>query len=104
MTAIVEEKDTTLDQRQLKEVNTGIIAIKEKLLRKYITLIKNNNVKKEYYLTDIIKILIDEGHKVVTHKFPLLIGKFCARCKRCLSSTQYAPHDAPSPTAREVNA
>ncbi len=69
LTAIVEEKDTTLDQRQLKEVNTGIIAIKEKLLRKYITLIKNNNVKKEYYLTDIIKILIEEGHKVVTHKF-----------------------------------
>lgn len=69
VTSIVEEKDTTIEQRQLKEVNTGIIAIKEKLLRKFITDIKNNNVKKEYYLTDIIKILIDEGYRVTTHKF-----------------------------------
>ena len=67
--SIVEEKETTLDQRQIKEVNTGIIAIHEKVLRKYIYLINSNNQKKEYYLTDIIKLLIDKNHKVTTFKF-----------------------------------
>ena len=67
--SIVEEKETTLDQRQIKEVNTGIIAIHEKVLRKYIYLINSNNQKKEYYLTDIIKLLIEKNHKVTTFKF-----------------------------------
>jgi bifunctional UDP-N-acetylglucosamine pyrophosphorylase/glucosamine-1-phosphate N-acetyltransferase len=38
-------------------------------LREYISQIKNNNQKKEYYLTDIIKILIDNNKKVSTFKF-----------------------------------
>ena len=66
---IIEEKETTLEQRQIKEVNTGVIAIKENLLRKYVGLINNHNSKKEYYLTDIIKILIENNHKVATFKF-----------------------------------
>ena len=67
--SIVEEKETTALQRQIKEVNTGIIAIHEKVLREFISKIKNNNQKKEYYLTDIIKILIDDNKKVSTFKF-----------------------------------
>ena len=67
--SIVEENETTPEQRQIREVNTGIIAIQEKVLRKYISLIKNNNQKKEYYLTDIIKILIDHDKSVTTFKF-----------------------------------
>ena len=66
---IVEEKETSQDQRQIREVNTGIIAINEKLLRTYISQINNNNAKKEYYLTDIIKLLVDNNKKVTTHKF-----------------------------------
>jgi len=65
----VEEKDTTVDQRNIREVNTGVIAIKSNLLTKYLSLIKNNNIKKEFYLTDIIKILISNNHKVTTFKF-----------------------------------
>ena len=67
--SIVEEKETTPSQRLIREVNTGIIAIQEKVLRQYISLITNNNQKKEYYLTDIIKILIDNKKKVTTFKF-----------------------------------
>ena len=66
---IVEEKDTTVDQRNIREVNTGVIAIESNLLTKYLSLIKNNNIKKEFYLTDIIKILISNNHKVTTFKF-----------------------------------
>ena len=67
--SIVEEKETSHEQRQIQEVNTGIIAIHEKLLRTYISEIKNNNLKKEYYLTDIIKLLVDNKKKVTTFKF-----------------------------------
>ena len=67
--SIVEEKETSQDQRQIREVNTGIIAINEKVLRTYISQISNNNIKKEYYLTDIIKLLVDNNKKVITHKF-----------------------------------
>ncbi len=66
---IVEDKETTPEQRLIREVNTGIIAIHEKILRKYIGQIKNNNQKKEYYLTDIIKILTANDKKVSTFKF-----------------------------------
>tara|TARA_Y100000768_G_C23973553_1_gene681823 strand:- start:971 stop:2347 length:1377 start_codon:yes stop_codon:yes gene_type:complete len=67
--SIVEEKETSQDQRQIREVNTGIIAIHEKTLRNYISQIRNNNNKKEFYLTDIIKLLIDNKSKVSTFKF-----------------------------------
>tara|TARA_B100000900_G_scaffold351376_1_gene318453 strand:- start:847 stop:2223 length:1377 start_codon:yes stop_codon:yes gene_type:complete len=67
--SIVEENETSHDQRQIREVNTGIIAINEKVLRTYISQISNDNIKKEYYLTDIIKLLVDNNKKVITHKF-----------------------------------
>ena len=51
--SIIEEKETTASQRLIKEVNTGIIAILVKVLREYISKIKNNNQKKEYYLTAV---------------------------------------------------
>ena len=66
---IIEEKDATSQQRQIREVNTGIIAIHEKVLREYISQIKNNNRKKEYYLGDIIKLLVTDNKKVSTFKF-----------------------------------
>ena len=66
---IVEERDTTIEQRLIREVNTGVISIKNSVFKKHITEIKNNNAKKEYYLTDIIKILIDKDYKVNTNKF-----------------------------------
>ncbi len=67
--SIVEEKDATPQQRQIREVNTGIVAIHEKTLRQFISQVKNNNTKKEYYLGDIIKLLIDNNKKVTTFKF-----------------------------------
>ena len=54
--AIVEEKDATQQQRKVKEVNSGILAIKSSYLRKLLPQIKNKNSAKEYYLTDIVKL------------------------------------------------
>ena len=66
---IVEERDSSIEQRSIREVNTGVISISNSILNKYISEIKNNNVKKEFYLTDIIKILIRKNYKVNTFKF-----------------------------------
>ena len=62
---IIEQKDCTPAQLKIKSVNAGVYCIKSELLDKYIPLIDNKNAQKEYYLTDIIKMAVDEG-KVVT--------------------------------------
>ena len=62
--AIIEEKDATQEQRKIKEVNSGILAIKSKYLKKLLPQIKNKNVAKEYYLTDIVSLAKGSGIKV----------------------------------------
>ena len=53
---IIEHKDASASERQIKEVNSGILAIKTDLLRKFIPKINNNNLAKEYYLTDLVEV------------------------------------------------
>ena len=57
---IVEEKDCNEDERKVKIVNSGIYYVDGELLLNYIPKITNNNVQKEYYLTDIVKIIKSE--------------------------------------------
>ncbi len=54
---IVEEKDADEVQKDIKEINTGIMAFDKQSLEKNLRFIRANNRKKEYYLTDIIGIL-----------------------------------------------
>lgn len=61
ITAIVEEKDAIEAQRNITEINTGIICFKKEPLFRAIAKIKPNNAKKEYYLTDAIRIMADDG-------------------------------------------
>jgi bifunctional UDP-N-acetylglucosamine pyrophosphorylase/glucosamine-1-phosphate N-acetyltransferase len=53
---IIEHKDATSKEREIKEVNSGILAVKTSTLQKLLPSIKNNNAAKEYYLTDLIEI------------------------------------------------
>ena len=62
---IVEQKDCNQLQLTTKTVNAGIYCVKTELLNRYIPLLSNNNAQEEYYLTDIIKMAVDEG-KIVT--------------------------------------
>ena len=55
--SIVEEKDATEEEKQIKNVNCGIYIIDSCILCTYLPLIKNNNNQKEYYLTDIIALI-----------------------------------------------
>lgn len=53
---IVEAKDCTKEQLEIKEINTGIFCFKNKLLFENLKEIGNENVQNEYYLTDLVEI------------------------------------------------
>ena len=61
---VVEEKDCDDFQKDIKEVNTGIICFNKESLASGLRYIRPNNRKKEYYLTDIIAILYKKGKLV----------------------------------------
>ncbi len=61
--AIVEEKDATEIQREIKEINSGIYCFDIVELLKALDEITPNNSQGEYYLTDVIKIMNDKGLK-----------------------------------------
>lgn len=63
---IVEEKDATDHEKQINEVNTGIMAVKGSSLKKWLNLLQNSNAQGEYYLTDIIEMAVSDGLLVVT--------------------------------------
>lgn len=58
---IVEEKDATDDEKKITEINSGTYFFKTKDLISALSKLKNNNAQNEYYLTDTLKIMIDEG-------------------------------------------
>lgn len=58
---IVEHKDCTEEQLQIKEVNLGMYCFDIEELLLAIQKLDNNNVQKEYYLTDVLKIMHDKG-------------------------------------------
>lgn len=68
--AIVESKDASSDALKIKEVNTGIYLTRGAILNLLLPDIKNENLKKEYYLTDIISLGIEERKKVKTISGP----------------------------------
>lgn len=63
--AIVEHKDATVAQRNIVEVNTGIMAMPNSCLTKWLSQLTNNNAQGEYYLTDIVALAVQQGVEVV---------------------------------------
>ncbi|MBE6023952.1 MAG: bifunctional UDP-N-acetylglucosamine diphosphorylase/glucosamine-1-phosphate N-acetyltransferase GlmU [Cellulosilyticum sp.] len=61
---IVEQKDATEEEKQINEINGGIYTFDGKLLKYALSKLNNNNVQGEYYLTDTIEILLNEGKRV----------------------------------------
>ena len=59
--AIVEHKDANEEQKKIREINTGIMAVKATHLQKWLPQLKNNNAQGEYYLTDIIAMAKADG-------------------------------------------
>ena len=62
--AIKEELEANEEEKKIKEVNSGVYMVNNKLLFKALAQVKNNNKKGEYYLTDIVSILKSLKYKV----------------------------------------
>ena len=56
---IVEEKDSNDAEKEINEINTGIMCVETALLKNLLSSVTNDNAQKEYYLTDIIKLAVD---------------------------------------------
>lgn len=65
VTAIVEHKDASPAQREIKEVNTGIMAMPNVDLLNWLSKLTNHNAQGEYYLTDIVALAVQDKVEVV---------------------------------------
>lgn len=60
---VVEQKDASPEELLITEINTGTYLFDSKLLFKYLTEITPHNVQSEYYLPDVLPLMIRDGHK-----------------------------------------
>lgn len=65
--AIVEHKDADTAQLAIQEVNTGIMAMPNSGLQRWLSQLDNHNAQQEYYLTDIIGLSVQEQKPVYAH-------------------------------------
>ncbi|WP_267245122.1 bifunctional UDP-N-acetylglucosamine diphosphorylase/glucosamine-1-phosphate N-acetyltransferase GlmU [Streptomyces sp. PR69] len=64
VTAIVEHKDATEEQRAIREINSGVFAFDGRLLADALGKVRTDNSQGEEYLTDVLGILREAGHRV----------------------------------------
>jgi bifunctional UDP-N-acetylglucosamine pyrophosphorylase/glucosamine-1-phosphate N-acetyltransferase len=64
VTAIVEHKDATEQQRQIKETNTGMMMMGGSDLKRWLSALNCNNAQGEFYLTDVIEMAAKEGKSI----------------------------------------
>jgi bifunctional UDP-N-acetylglucosamine pyrophosphorylase/glucosamine-1-phosphate N-acetyltransferase len=62
--SIIEHKDATELQRQIAEINSGILAADKSKLRDWLNRVEPNNAQGEYYLTDVIALAVADGVSV----------------------------------------
>ena len=61
---IVEENDASDEERRIREINTGLMALPAEALRHWLDKVDNANAQGEYYLTDVIGMAFEEGVNV----------------------------------------
>ncbi|MDD5045264.1 MAG: NTP transferase domain-containing protein [Candidatus Omnitrophica bacterium] len=61
ITKIIEQKEANDFEKEIKEINTGIICFDKNKLTAALKLIRAHNKKKEYYLTDAVEIFYQKG-------------------------------------------
>ena len=65
--AIVEEKDTTEEQKAIKEINAGVYCLNWRTVSPAFASLKNNNAQGEYYITDIVKWAVEKKLNVQSY-------------------------------------
>ncbi len=66
--SIIEHRDATPEQLAIREINAGMYVFSTPLLLSALGRIGSRNAQNEYYLTDTIGIMIQDGHKVAAYK------------------------------------
>jgi bifunctional UDP-N-acetylglucosamine pyrophosphorylase/glucosamine-1-phosphate N-acetyltransferase len=61
---IVEDADATYEEREIAEVNTSVYCFRRGLMAPALRRLDPDNAKGEYYLSDMVAVLSDTGHKV----------------------------------------
>ncbi|CAK8053627.1 bifunctional UDP-N-acetylglucosamine diphosphorylase/glucosamine-1-phosphate N-acetyltransferase GlmU [Eupransor demetentiae] len=61
---IVEEKDASVTERRIQEINTGVYVFDNQLLFEALSRVNNDNVQSEYYLPDTLDILRTMGYQI----------------------------------------
>jgi bifunctional UDP-N-acetylglucosamine pyrophosphorylase / glucosamine-1-phosphate N-acetyltransferase len=64
VSAIIEQRDATAAQRQVTEINTGVMAAPAAQLRSWLLDVGRNNDQGEYLLTDVVSIAVKAGNRV----------------------------------------
>ena len=63
---IVEQKDASAEERAIREVNSGIVALPTARLAEWLSGLSNDNAQQEYYLTDIVGLAVAAGVPIRT--------------------------------------
>lgn len=63
--AIVEHKDCTPSQRLIDEINPAVYCFDAETLRNLLPEVKNDNAQGEYYLPDVIRLIVEKGEAIV---------------------------------------
>jgi bifunctional UDP-N-acetylglucosamine pyrophosphorylase/glucosamine-1-phosphate N-acetyltransferase len=58
---IVEHKDASREEREIREINAGFMAMSARRLSGWLGQLTNRNAQKEYYLTDVVTLAVGEG-------------------------------------------
>jgi bifunctional UDP-N-acetylglucosamine pyrophosphorylase/glucosamine-1-phosphate N-acetyltransferase len=58
---IVEEKDADPEERRIREINAGFMALHARRLSAWLGKISNRNAQNEYYLTDVVTLAVADG-------------------------------------------
>ena len=67
VTEIVEHKDASVAQREIREVNSGVFAFDATVLRNALSRLSTDNAQGELYITDVLSIAREDGHTVAAH-------------------------------------
>lgn len=68
VTRIVEDKDASTAERDIREVNTGILCAPAAKMRAWLGRLSNNNAQGEYYLPDVIAMAVADGVEVIAQQ------------------------------------
>jgi bifunctional UDP-N-acetylglucosamine pyrophosphorylase/glucosamine-1-phosphate N-acetyltransferase len=58
---IVEQRDASDAERAIGEINTGIMVVEARYLKRWLAALGNDNAQGEYYLTDIVRLAVQDG-------------------------------------------